>query len=416
MQLSTNKFNSLKAIAIRPTVGKILLSVLTLSTLVVPSSVFALGIRIPDQDAFATARGNAFTATADNPSAIYYNPAGITQLDGINVRNGLYNIFINDRYEGGGTTVNTSDKLQPVPQLFLTAALPNTPLSLGLGVYSPFGLGLSWHPAPFLTAIPSSLNVPQKGKLQYITVNPVIAYKPCSNFSIAAGFSYNHAESELDFTPGGRGRFSFHGRDDDMGFNAGILWQPLPEHSIGLTYRSETTMDLTGHLSQDILPGPTLGASTKFNFPQTVTAGYSYRPNPNWNFEVDADWADWNRLKSLALVSPLVGTLQTLELDWKSSWMFEFGATRYFGDNWRVSGGYIYSMDSTPDAHFNPIVPDSDRHIFSVGIGKTYKHASWDLTYQLAYGPDRTITTEPAINGTYRFFSHALALSLGYHF
>src|SRR5687768_12191734 len=45
-----------------------------------PASSFALGIRIADQDARATARGNAFTATADNPSAIYYNPAGITQL------------------------------------------------------------------------------------------------------------------------------------------------------------------------------------------------------------------------------------------------------------------------------------------------------------------------------------------------
>src|SRR5688500_17253838 len=45
-----------------------------------PASAFALGIRIADQDARATARGNAFTATADNPSAIYYNPAGITQL------------------------------------------------------------------------------------------------------------------------------------------------------------------------------------------------------------------------------------------------------------------------------------------------------------------------------------------------
>src|SRR5213083_2807851 len=45
-----------------------------------PTVSFALGIRIADQDARATARGNAFTATADNPSAIYYNPAGITQL------------------------------------------------------------------------------------------------------------------------------------------------------------------------------------------------------------------------------------------------------------------------------------------------------------------------------------------------
>ena len=42
----------------------------------------ALGIRILHQDPDATARGEAFTATADKPSAIYYNPAGLTQLEG----------------------------------------------------------------------------------------------------------------------------------------------------------------------------------------------------------------------------------------------------------------------------------------------------------------------------------------------
>src|SRR5436190_19037192 len=48
--------------------------------LVLPAVSYGLGIRIADQDARATARGNAFTATADNPSAIYYNPAGISFL------------------------------------------------------------------------------------------------------------------------------------------------------------------------------------------------------------------------------------------------------------------------------------------------------------------------------------------------
>ncbi|MGZ4975154.1 MAG: hypothetical protein ACXWDN_20520 [Limisphaerales bacterium] len=62
---------------------------------VLPTQLFAVGIQVPDQDAFATARGGAFVATADNPSAIYYNPAGISQLDGINASAGFYGIFLN---------------------------------------------------------------------------------------------------------------------------------------------------------------------------------------------------------------------------------------------------------------------------------------------------------------------------------
>src|SRR5207302_10244043 len=57
-----------------------------------PATGWALGIRIPDQNPEATARGDAFAATADNPSAIYYNPAGITQLDGTRALLGAYAI------------------------------------------------------------------------------------------------------------------------------------------------------------------------------------------------------------------------------------------------------------------------------------------------------------------------------------
>jgi hypothetical protein len=54
-----------------------------------PLSVFGLGIRIADQDPATEVRGNAYIATADNPTAIYYNPAGITRLEGNNVSVGV---------------------------------------------------------------------------------------------------------------------------------------------------------------------------------------------------------------------------------------------------------------------------------------------------------------------------------------
>src|SRR6266850_7985010 len=61
--------------------------------------IFANGFGLPDQDAFATARGEAFVATADNPSAIYYNPAGISQLKGGNFRGGIYGIYLPVSYK-----------------------------------------------------------------------------------------------------------------------------------------------------------------------------------------------------------------------------------------------------------------------------------------------------------------------------
>ena len=84
-------------------------------------NVSADGFRLPDQDAFATARGEAFVATADNASAIYYNPAGISQLQGGNFRGGIYGIYLPVTYKSpSGRSFDNEKDLQAVPQLFLT--------------------------------------------------------------------------------------------------------------------------------------------------------------------------------------------------------------------------------------------------------------------------------------------------------
>src|ERR1051325_10194919 len=67
--------------------------------LILPANGWALGIRLFDHDAFATARGDAFVATADNPSAIYYNPAGITQLRGHNARASVNVLDVQSEFE-----------------------------------------------------------------------------------------------------------------------------------------------------------------------------------------------------------------------------------------------------------------------------------------------------------------------------
>ena len=111
------------------------------------SSMTALGNgpRLPDQDAFATARGEAFAATADNASAIYYNPAGISQLEGFNFRAGLYGIYLPMSYKSpSGRTFDNEKDLQAAPQLFGTYKPEGSPITFGLGVYAPFGLGLKW--------------------------------------------------------------------------------------------------------------------------------------------------------------------------------------------------------------------------------------------------------------------------------
>jgi long-chain fatty acid transport protein len=398
--------------------------VVSTTVALLPGSALGLGIALPDQDAFATARGNAFVATANDPAAIFYNPAGISQLEGMNTSIGAYGIYYGSTFKGA-ESLDSKPQWAVLPQVFSTYSIPKYHLTLGLGTYSPYGLRMEW---PSFTPLIGQ----ETAQITYITVNPVVAYQICPTLSVAAGPTLNYSETEIKETPtvpNGEGGYlsfinHFRGHDIDVGYNAGILWHPWEQHYVGVTYRSATAMNYEGHATSFPPGGPDNSANASFHFPQTVDFGYSYRPTKDWNVEADAVWTDWSSLTSVT-VNPNAATnpFDTLKFDWQSSWMLDFGVTRYFGDGWRVSGGYMYSMNSVPSSTYNPLVPDSDRHIFSVGVGKRYKKFSWDAAYQLAWGPPRSVSGDTfpgegitSTDGKYEFLSNALTINFGYHF
>ena len=401
-----------------------------------PSVSFALGIRIADQDARATARGNAFTATADNPSAIYYNPAGISQLyapplslgsgvgktarpveqdgeGGLRLRMGLYAITLGSKATlgGGAYTTDISHRWQATASFYATYKKANSPLTFGLGIYSPYGFGI-WYPenSPIRQLAIS-------GSIAYTSINPVVSWQVTPTLSIAAGPTFNYAKTGLKrgiFATDVGDAFEFEGTGWALGANAGIMWQPHPKHSFGLMYRSETQVNFDGH-ANTVIPNFISNrepGTANIVFPQNIVLGYSFRPTPRWNLEVNVDWTDWDRLNTVTL-NKVSGTVP-LPFNWQSSFFYEFGATYKFDDGFSASAGYIYSENSVPNGSFNPIVPDSNRHIFTVGVGKQWKKLDLDVAYQYAHGPSRTVTGLAA--GNYQFDSHALTISAGYHF
>ncbi|HEY1719550.1 MAG TPA: outer membrane protein transport protein, partial [Verrucomicrobiae bacterium] len=200
----------------RKLVGLVLFSALAF-VIIMPGKVGAVGFRLPNQDPEAIARGDAFAATADNPSAIYYNPAGITQLEGQNLRVGIYAISPGIEYKSpGGATARADSDFQPVPQVYYTCSFTNVPISVGFGIYAPYGLSLDWgNHAPFNT-------VAESGSLLYATFNPVIAWRVLPSLSIAAGPTINYSQATFHqaLDPSGATQFKFKGDDTGFGFNA----------------------------------------------------------------------------------------------------------------------------------------------------------------------------------------------------
>jgi long-chain fatty acid transport protein len=397
------------------------------------------GLALPSQDAFATARGEAFVATADNPSAVYYNPAGLAQLTGTQLRSGIYGLYYDPTYQppkganNAGKTYDIKRKFAAAPQFFFSSSLKAMPVSAGLGVYAPYGGGISW---PSDTGFRS---VGTKSSLTYIRINPVVAMKLGEDFSIGAGVMVDYADIDLEqglqpnMLP--TNYFKFSGYGYSVGYNIGVLWHPVEKLSLGATFRSQTGFTMNGSTAMEKLrniQATALPAKADFTFPLTVVAGLSYRPTPKWNLEFDADYTDWSSIGKVMIdqeKAPPPGIKRNVpvHLDWQGSWMYELGATRYFDNGWHASAGYTFDQCSVPNKYYTPLVADVDRHFFSLGAGRTGKLFDFDITYQLGYGPDHLVTgsapsSSPGnysgqrANGTYGFFSQAVMLAVGVHF
>jgi long-chain fatty acid transport protein len=403
--------------------------------------VFANGMRLVSQDGFASARGEAFAATADNPSAIYYNPAGITQLEGTQIRSGIYALYFDptftppDAAPNAGQTYHIKNKTAAAPELFITHTLEDSPLTFGVGIYAPYGAGLEW---PDDTGFRT---VGTKSELTYLRFNPVIALKVLPGLSVAGGVMADYGKIILEqgtrplFQPPNVNFFHFNGEGFSAGYNLGLLWQPHEKISIGATFRSTTAFTMDGCTEFQQTPGPITrqkrDARADFEFPLTAVLGVSYRPTPKWNFEVNADYTDWSSFGTITIYQD--GTVPNgikqnppFTLDWRPSWIYSGGATYFFDNQWHISAGYLFNQNSVPDANYTPLVADVDRHFVTFGVGRKGRKFDFDVTYQFGIGKSQTVTgsvpSSAALiqgqnaDGTYDFVSHAVLMTVGIRF
>lgn len=381
----------------------------TLGALLAPSHGLANGTRLPNQNAEATARGNAFVATADNPSAIYYNPAGLTQLPGLQVQAESYVIAARyDYLPPGGGRVKAGRDIAVIPQLYASYTPDGSSLSYGLGVYSPFGQATDWAANSGLGSIATH------NEITFITIAPTVAWKISDRLSIGAGLQINQVDADLQ-----NGLLRYEGDDTSFGYNLGILWRLNEHHVFGLNYQSRSTSHFKGSVT--LVPlGMTQDASLDLPFPDVITLGYSWRPTADWNLEIAIDRTNWDLVNTPTVTSSF-GDIP-IPFAWKPSYYYLFGVTRHLPDGWRVSAGYCYSENSVPDATFNPAVPDMSRHLGSIGVGRTFGSLSCYLTYQHGFKASRTIQNVPpniageSPDGRYENTLDAIGLSCRYAF
>src|SRR5215470_5237773 len=315
-----------------------------------PGSASAAGFQLIEQN--ASGLGNAYAgqaAAAEDASAIYFNPAGLTHIPHGQVVGALHLVKPSSTFSNNGsctpyvgTGVGTSTcPFGPNGNLGHVAggnggdaggwsAVPNAYLSwevlpstgwLGLGVNAPFGLTTDWD-ADWVGRFQAI-----KSEVQTININPTVAWKINNMFSVGAGVSAQRLDTELTQavsyraaalatgigaiiagTPAGsEGVFKLSADDWAWGWNVGVMAQVSPAIRLGVSYRSRVTFTVKGDATFDNRPAalsvvPNVADGTvkaDITLPDTVSVAVAYQLLPQLQLLADYTWTRWDVIQDL---------------------------------------------------------------------------------------------------------------------
>lgn len=307
-----------------------------------------------------------------------------------------------------------------MPNLYVGAPLKQIKgLSLGLGVYSPFGLGSRWEDNGFVS------NWSTLGEIALYNVNPTVAYQVTDRLSLAVGLDYYTSRAvnrridrvgipALGLPPMGEVDLDVEG--DGWGWNTGAQYKLTDTINLGLTFRSPVKVDYDGTVKVEGW-NKSYDASTSIDYPAICAAGVSWQATERWRWELAAEYTLWSILdeQTIETSSPL-GTLSTT-MDWHDSWVYMLGTEYKLTEKWTLRGGYAFNEMPASAEYANSNTPTGNMHLLAAGVGYQLTEA-WrlDLGVIAGYAMKRTLDNAYSAPGTYDSWTYGLSLGATYSF
>jgi long-chain fatty acid transport protein len=383
--------------------------ILSAAGLPVLASGFAL------REASPGAVGRAFAgegAIADSAATVWYNPAGMTQLEGFTVTAGAHLLFINSRqFERGSTRTvpgsptpvstggadggNPFNPMVLIPTLYGTMQLTDR-LTAGIGVNAPFGLRVDYDDSWF------GRYDSQRSKLLTYNVQPSLAWKISDTVSIGGGINIQHVQAELsnalpNVSPlAADGQARVKGDDISLGWNLGMLVGSGPAR-LGVHYRSRVKHELKGSFETSGLTGPLAGANRRVDarapltVPDSLSLSAMVTPAPGVRLLGTAEWTNWSVFDAIRVQDSNGGAISSSTQNYKDSWSFHFGGEYDVTARWTLRAGIAADATPTVDAFRSSRVPDGDRTWLSAGATMRLREG---LELRLSYA-HVFITQEP---------------------
>lgn len=363
------------------------------------SSAHAGGFMLQEQSQVEIGRAfSGAAAAADDPSAIFYNPAAMTELPHMQISTGATALFIQSRQRdlgttrtgpgatptqavGGGNGGNPFAPVVPLPTSFASKQLSDR-VWLGAGLSAPFGLKLRYDPDFFGRYDSTYSNL--------LTLNGQLslAYKVDDRISIGGGIDVQYAYGKLTsampaLTPGGvDGVNSMKADDVSLGWNFGVLIHLGKGAKLGIGYRSHINHELKGDYHWQL--GSTVkdfGVRAPLKLPDMLTASLSAPVDSKTTLMFSGRYYGWSSFDALTLHFS-TGSTGTRDFNYRDSWSLSAGIDRVLSQRLTIRAGAMYDRTPTNPRYLSTRVPDGNRTWASTGLSYALnKHLTLNASY-----------------------------------
>ena len=392
-----------------------------------------------------SARGNALAGTTvardATPGSMAMNPAQVARVPGLQIEAGLTMITAGADVTYDGHTQSTDRQYFFIPHTYMTWQL-NEKFSVGLGIFSRFGLGNS-YPEDWAGA--DSI---YKIGVQSMSAQPTLAVNVNEWLSLGVGLEVMWFDIDIrnkiplgSFGPYNMGQVDSKIKGDNyaVGGTIGMHIHPLDWLSFGASYRTSMKHSIDGKANfnkSEVNPmfAPlfsqafqNMDAHGTIILPAQTAFGVAVKPWDDWTFEVDAIFTQWSSFEELKidfdenLMAGVPGAQprysSSKEKDWRDVWRIGVGV-EYAATDWLdLRAGYAYDQSPMREYAMDALIPAHDRHLFNAGFGLHMDDWSVDFAYTYLKAVSMHGHTVDGVSISYdNADAHMFALTAGYEF
>ena len=360
-------------------------------SLVQPTLSHAAGFALSEQS--GSGLGNAFAgaaAVAEDTSTIFFNPAGMTYIQGTQFAGAIHAIKPTARFNDDGSVKATFSGAAGgdggdlgdwalIPNLYYKTDI-NDSLKLGLGINAPFGLKTEYDK----DWIGRFQGV--KSELKTININPSLALKLNDKLSLGAGISAMWSEAiltsavNLALIGQPESTAKSKGSDWGFGFNLGAIYE-LDNTRIGIAYRSRVIQHLQGKSTSPSTalngtPSATLNTdiTADLTLPETLSISTFSQLNSQWDILTDITWTRWSRFKDLTIMrdNGSNSVLSSTDEQWSNTMRYSLAVNYKYTDAVKLRAGVAYDEEAISNDYRTVRIPGNDRIWLSLGASYQY--------------------------------------------